>query len=144
MVVAIATACAPASLVKREHVFEPTMAEVDALALQLLPPRARDCGVHGEPADLPFVARVWPATDCISAALAARQPFVVRYRGMTMDSGTETAFAGTGDAVYRIYEDRTGPFTLESCSRVEVRVTSHDGVTCRRWLLVRDLRKQPG
>jgi hypothetical protein len=40
-----------------------------------------------------------PPADCISAA---RQPFVVRYRGMTMESGTETMSVGRRDGVYRI------------------------------------------
>jgi len=60
-----------------------------------------------------------------------------------VDSGTVTAFAGTRDVVDRIYQDRAGPFTLERCSNDEMRVTSGDGVTCPRWLLVRDLRKDP-
>jgi len=107
VVAAVAAAgCAPSSLVQRERVFgRPTFASVDALTLALLPCRVRDCGIQGEPRDLPFIPRVWPATGCISAALAARQPFVVRYRGMTMVSGTETVFVGRRDIVHRIYED---------------------------------------
>ena len=54
---------------------------------------------------------MWPAVDCISAALAARHPFVVRYEGLTMDSGTETVFVARHNRVYRIYQDRAGPFT---------------------------------
>jgi hypothetical protein len=144
-IIAVAAAgCAPSSLVQRERVFDrSTFAEVDVLTLTLLPRRVHDCGVQSEPRDLFIVPRVWPALDCISAALAARQPFVVRYRGMTIDSGTETVFVGTRDVVYRIYEDKAGPFTLERCARDDVRVTSGDGVTCPRWLLVRDLRKAP-
>jgi len=142
--IVVATAgCAPASLVRRERVFDrPTFAEVDALTLALLPRRVRDCGVQNEPRDLFIVPRVWPAVDCISAALAARQPFVVRYEGLTMDSGTETVFVGRRDGVYRIYQDRAGPFTLERCARDAVRVTSGGGVICPRWLLVFDLRKE--
>jgi len=136
-------ACAPSSLVQRERVFDrPTMADVDALTLTLLPPRVRDCGVHGQPMDRPLMPNVWPAADCISAAVAARQPFVARYRGSTMDSGVETVFVGTGDVVYRVYKDTAGPFTLERCAPSDVLVTSDHGVTCPRWLFVRDVRKE--
>jgi len=139
--IAVAVAgCAPSSLVQRERVFDrPTMADVDAFTLTLLPRRVRDCGVHGQPIDRPLMPNVWPAADCISAAVAARQPFVVRYRGSTMDSGVETVFVGTGDVVYRVYKDTAGPFTLERCALNDVRVTSDHGVTCPRWLFVRDL-----
>lgn len=141
--IVVATAnCAPALLVQRESVFErTTMADVDALALRLLPRRVRDCGVQNEPRDLPFTTHEWPAVNCISAALAAHQPFVVRYRGMTMDSGTVTAFCSTRDVVYRVYKDTAGPFTLERCPYDDVRVTSGQGVTCRQWLLIRDMRR---
>ncbi len=144
IIAVVAAGCVPASLVQRERVFDrPTFAGVDALTFTLLPRRVRGCGVQSEPSHRPSMPHTWPAADCISAALAARHPFVVRYRGMTMDSGTETAFVGTRDVVYRVYEDKAGPFTLERCARGDVRVTSAGGVICPRWLLVRDLLEEP-
>ena len=144
IIAVVAAGCVPASLVQRERVFDrPTFAGVDALTFTLLPRRVRGCGVQSEPSHRPSMPHTWPAADCISAALAARHPFVVRYRGMTMDSGTETVFIGTRDIVYRIYKDTAGPFTLERCGRDDVLVTSDHGVACPRWLFVRDVWKEP-
>jgi hypothetical protein len=117
------------------------MSDVDALTLQLLPHRVRDCGVHGAPANLVFAPAEWPALDCIAGALRNRQPFVARYIGNTMDSGTETVFIGTRERIYRIYKDTAGPFTIEQCSYATVQIVAERGVVCTQWTLVRDLRK---
>lgn len=81
--------------VHRERVFDQkTMPDVDALTLQLLAPRVRDCGVHGAPANMVIAAAEWPALDCIAGALRDRLPFVARYIGNTMDSGTSSRSPG--------------------------------------------------
>jgi hypothetical protein len=131
-----------APFVQRQRVFDrKTMSDVDALTLQLLPRRVRDCGVHGAPANAVFAPAEWPALDCIAGAIRNRQPFVARYIGNTMDSGTETVFVGTTERVYRIYKDTAGPFTIEQCSDAAVQIVAEHGVGCTQWTLVRDLRK---
>lgn len=123
------------------------MPDVDAVAMKLVPTRIADCGVHTAPAG-PMVLLDepprWPAMKCVAASIGNGTPFVARYLGLTMDSETETVFAGTRDLVHVIYKDTAGPFMVKTCTRSDAAANDREGVTCSHWTEVRDLRVPDG
>jgi hypothetical protein len=141
--------CTTVPMETREHAFaKKILPDVDALALSLAPRRVVNCGLATDPVNLDimiFPKRLedWPAPhlDCVADALRRQSPFVLRFSGNTMDSGTETAFVGTRAGLYRIYKDTAGPFTLDYCPYHAARVDRRSGVACSlSWSHVRDLR----